>query len=148
SGHKRDVTQTTLEPPLGSGPYRLKDFAPGRTLVYEKVDNYWGKDLNVIIGTRNFQTIRYEYFRDSTVALEAFKADQVDCRFENSARDGANSYVFPAVRDHRVIREEFPIRNVGIMQAFAFNVRREKFKDPRVRRAFNFTFDFEEMNRQ
>jgi microcin C transport system substrate-binding protein len=148
SGHKRDVTQTTLEPPLGSGPYRLKDFAPGRTLVYEKVDNYWGKDLNVIIGTRNFQTIRYEYFRDSTVALEAFKADQVDWRFENSAKDWANSYDFPAVRDHRVIREEFPIRNVGIMQAFAFNVRREKFKDPRVRRAFNFTFDFEEMNRQ
>ncbi|HET9175472.1 MAG TPA: ABC transporter substrate-binding protein, partial [Pseudolabrys sp.] len=66
SGQKRDVAQTTLEPPLGSGPYRLKEFVPGRTLVYEKVDDYWGKNLNVIIGTRNFQTIRYEYFRDST----------------------------------------------------------------------------------
>jgi microcin C transport system substrate-binding protein len=148
SGRKRDVTQTTLEPPLGSGSYRLKDFAPGRTLVYEKVDDYWGKDLNVVIGTRNFQTIRYEYFRDSTVALEAFKADQVDWRVENSAKDWANSYDFPAVREKRVVREEFPIRNVGVMQAFAFNIRRDKFKDPRVRRAFNFAFDFEEMNRQ
>jgi microcin C transport system substrate-binding protein len=148
SGRKRDVTQTTLEPPLGSGPYRLKDFAPGRTLVYEKVDDYWGKDLNVIIGTRNFQTIRYEFFRDSTVALEAFKGDQVDWRVENSAKEWANSYDFPAVRDKRVVREEFPVRNVGVMQAFAFNTRRDKFKDPRVRRAFNFVFDFEEMNRQ
>ncbi|MGB8894685.1 MAG: extracellular solute-binding protein [Pseudolabrys sp.] len=148
SGRKRDVTQTTLEPPLGSGPYRLKDFVPGHSLVYEKVDDYWGKDLNVIIGTRNFQTIRYEYFRDSTVALEAFKGDQVDWRVENSAKDWANSYDFPAVRDKRVVREEFPIRNVGVMQAFAFNIRRDKFRDPRVRSAFNFAFDFEEMNRQ
>src|SRR6478736_237592 len=148
SGRKRDVMQTTLEPPLGSGPYRLKDFAPGRTLVYEKVDDYWGKDLNVIIGTRNFQTIRYEFFRDSTVALEAFKGDQVDWRFENSAKEWANSYDFPAVRDKRVVREEFPTRNIGVMQAFAFNIRHEKFKDPHVRRAFNFVFDFEEMNRQ
>ena len=148
AGQKRDITQTTLEPPLGSGPYRLKEFVPGRTLVYEKVDGYWGKDLNVIIGTRNFQTIRFEYFRDSTVALEAFKADQADWRVENSAKDWATAYDFPAVRDKRVVTEEFPIRNVGVMQAFTFNVRREKFKDPRVRRAFNFAFDFEEMNRQ
>jgi len=148
SGRKRDVTQTTLEPPLGSGPYRLKDFAPGRTLVYEKVDDYWGKDLNATIGTRNFQTIRYEYFRDSTVALEAFKGDQIDWRFENSAKEWANSYDFPAVRDKRVVKEEFPTRNIGVMQGFAFNIRRDKFKDPRVRRAFNFAFDFEEMNRQ
>ena len=148
NGKKRDVTQTTLEPPLGSGPYRLKEFAPGRSLVYEKVDDYWGKDLNVIIGTRNFQTIRYEYFRDSTVALEAFKGDQVDWRTENSAKNWATSYDFPAVRDKRVVLEEFPIRNVGSMQAFAFNIRRDKFKDPRVRRAFNFAFDFEEMNKQ
>jgi microcin C transport system substrate-binding protein len=148
AGRKRDITQTTLEPPLGSGPYKLKDFAPGHSLVYEKVDDYWGKELNVIVGTRNFQTIRYDYFRDSTVALEAFKADQVDWRVENSAKDWANSYDFPAVRDKRVVREEFPIRNAGVMQAFAFNIRRDKFKDPRVRRAFNFAFDFEEMNRQ
>ncbi len=148
SGRKRDITQTTLEPPLGSGPYKLKEFSPGRSLVYEKVDDYWGKDLNVIIGTRNFQTVRFEYFRDPTVALEAFKADQFDWRVENSAKDWATSYDFPAVRDKRVLREEFPIRDRGVMQAFAFNTRRDKFKDPRVRRAFNFAFDFEEMNRQ
>jgi microcin C transport system substrate-binding protein len=148
SGKKRDVTQTTLELPLGSGPYRLKEFAPGRSLVYEKVDAYWGKDLNVVVGTRNFQTIRYEYFRDSTVTLEAFKGDQVDWRTENSAKNWATSYDFPAVRDKRVVLEEFPVRNVGSMQAFAFNIRRDKFKDARVRRAFNFAFDFEEMNKQ
>jgi microcin C transport system substrate-binding protein len=148
NGKKRDVTQTTLESPLGSGPYRLKEFAPGRMMVYEKVDDYWGKDLNVIIGTRNFQTIRYEYFRDPTVALEGFKADQFDWRIENSAKDWASSYDFPAIRDKRVLREEFPIRDRGAMQAFAFNIRRDKFSDARVRRAFNFAFDFEEMNRQ
>src|ERR1700687_3967677 len=147
SGKKRDVTQTTLEPPLGSGPYRVKDFVPGHTIVYEKVADYWGKDVNVTIGTRNFQQLRYEYFRDSTVALEAFKGDQVDWRTENSAKNWATSYDFPAVRDKRVVLEEFPISNVGVMQAFAFNIRRDKFKDARVRRAFNFAFDFEEMNR-
>jgi microcin C transport system substrate-binding protein len=147
NGNKRDVTQTTLEPPLGSGPYRLMEFAPGRSLVYEKVSDYWGKNLNVVIGTRNFQQIRYEYFRDSTVALEAFKGDQVDWRTENSAKDWATSYDFPAIREKKVVREEFAIRNSGAMQAFAFNIRRDKFKDPRVRRAFNFAFDFEEMNR-
>jgi microcin C transport system substrate-binding protein len=147
SGKKRNVTQTTLEPPLGSGPYRLKDFVAGHSIVYEKVADYWGKDVNVTIGTRNFQQLRYEYFRDSTVALEAFKGDQVDWRTENSAKNWATSYDFPAVRDKRVVLEEFPISNVGVMQAFAFNIRRDKFKDARVRRAFNFSFDFEEMNR-
>lgn len=147
SGKKRDVTQTTLEPPLGSGPYQIKDFSPGRSIIYEKVENYWGKGLNVTVGTRNFQQVRYEYFRDSTVALEAFKGDQVDYRTENSAKNWATSYDFPAVRDKRVVLEEFPIRNFGVMQAFTLNSRRDKFKDARVRRAFNFAFDFEEMNR-
>ena len=148
NGKKRDVTQTTLEPPLGSGPYRVKEFVPGRSIVYEKVADYWGKGLNVNIGTNNFEQIRFEYFRDSTVALEAFKGDQVDWRTENSAKDWATSYDFPAVRDKKVVREEFDIRSSGVMQAFAFNIRRPKFQDPRVRRAFNFAFDFEEMNRQ
>jgi microcin C transport system substrate-binding protein len=147
-GRRRDITRTTLEPPLGSGPYRLKDFAPGRTIVYEKVANYWGKDLNVTVGTNNFAQIRYEYYRDTTVALEAFKGDQVDWRTENSAKNWATAYDFPAVRDKKVVLEEFPIRNFGVMQAFAFNIRRDKFKDPRLRRAFNFAFNFEEMNRQ
>jgi microcin C transport system substrate-binding protein len=147
NGNKRDIAQTTLEPPLGSGPYRVKEFQPGRSIAYEKVDNYWGADLNVIIGTRNFQIIRFEYFRDSTVALEAFKGDQVDWRTENSAKEWATAYDFPAVREKKVVLEEFPINDRGAMQAFAFNIRRDKFKDPRVRRAFNFAFDFEEMNR-
>jgi microcin C transport system substrate-binding protein len=148
AGNKRAVTQTTLEPTLGSGPYRIKEFAPGRTIVYEKVADYWGKDLNVNIGSHNFDEIRYEYYRDSTVALEAFKGDQVDWRSENSAKNWALAYDFPAVRDKKVIKEEFPINNLGVMQAFAFNIRRDKFKDPRLRHAFNFAFDFEEMNRQ
>jgi microcin C transport system substrate-binding protein len=148
AGRKRDVTQTTLEPPLGSGPYRLKDFAPGRSLVYEKVADYWGKDLNLNIGSYNFAQLRFEYFRDSTIALEAFKGDQVDWRTENSAKNWATSYDFPAVRDKKVVLEEFSIRNFGVMQAFAFNIRRAKFQDARLRRAFNFAFDFEEMNRQ
>jgi microcin C transport system substrate-binding protein len=148
SGRKRDVTQTTLEPPLASGPYRIKEFVPGRTIVYQKVADYWGKDLNVNIGANNFDEVRYEYFRDSTVALEAFKGDQVDWRTENSAKNWATAYNFPAVQQKKVVLEEFPIRNFGIMQAFAFNIRRDKFKDPRVRRAFNFAFDFHEMNKQ
>jgi microcin C transport system substrate-binding protein len=147
-GRKRDITQTTLEPPLGSGPYRLKEFAPGRSLVYEKVESYWGKSINVAIGTRNFQQVRYEYFRDPTVALEAFKGDQFDWRTENSAKDWATQYDFPAIREKKVLKEEFPVRDSGMMQAFAFNIRREKFKDARLRRAFNFAFDFDEMNRQ
>jgi microcin C transport system substrate-binding protein len=148
SGRKRDVGATTLEPPLGNGAYRIKDFVAGRTIVYERVKDYWGKDLNVNIGRDNFDELRYEYFRDSTVAIEAFKADQVDWRTENSAKSWATAYDFPAVRDKRVIVEEFPQRDRGIMQGFVFNTRREKFKEPRLRRAFNFAYDFEEMNKQ
>jgi len=147
SGKKRDVTQTTLEPPLGNGAYRVKDFQPGRSVVYERVKDYWGKDVNVNIGRDNFDELRFDYFRDSTVAIEAFKADTVDWRIENSAKNWATAYDFPAVRDKRVVLEEFPIRSFGGMQGFVFNLRRDKFKDPRVRRAFNFGFDFEEMNR-
>ena len=148
AGKKRDVAATTLEPPLGSGAYRIKEFVAGRTIVYERVKDYWGKDLNVNIGRDNFDEIRFEYFRDSTVALEAFKGDQVDWRTENSAKNWATAYDFPAVKDKRVVLEEFPVRNSGVMQAFAFNIRRDKFKDARVRRAFNLAFDFEEMNKQ
>ena len=148
SGNKRDIGATTLETPLGNGAYRIKEFTPGRTIVYERVKDYWGKDLNVNVGRDNFEQIRFEYFRDSTVALEALKADQVDWRTENSAKSWATAYDFPAVQDKRVVIEEFPIRNVGVMQAFAFNMRRDKFKDARVRRAFNYAFDFEEMNKQ
>ena len=148
AGKKRDVGTTTLEPPLGNGAYRIKEFVAGRTVVYERVRDYWGKDLNVNIGRDNFDEMRFEYFRDQTVAIEAFKADHVDWRTENSAKNWATAYDFPAVRDKRVVLEEFPINSVGVMQAFAFNIRREKFQDPKLRRAFNFAFDFEEMNKQ
>jgi microcin C transport system substrate-binding protein len=148
SGKKRDIGATTLEPPLGSGPYRIKEFVAGRSIVYERVKDYWGKDINATVGTNNFDEIRYEYFRDSTVALEAFKGDQIDWRIENIAKNWATAYDFPAVKDKRVVREEFPIANVGLMQAFVFNTRRPKFADSRLRRAFNLAFDFDEMNKQ
>src|SRR5205823_1340444 len=92
--------------------------------------------------------IRYEYYRDMTVALEAFKGDQLDWRTENSAKDWATGYVFPAAKEKRVVIEEFAQRASGVMQSFALNIRRDKFKDPRVRLALNFAFDFEEMNKQ
>ncbi|MDR3489347.1 MAG: extracellular solute-binding protein [Bradyrhizobium sp.] len=147
-GRKRDISATTLEKPLGSGAYRIKEFVPGRSIALERAKDYWGRDLNINIGRHNFDELRYEYFRDSTVALEAFKGDQVDWRTENSAKNWATYYDFPAVTEKRVLKEEFPNRSSGIMQAFALNIRREKFSDPRVRRALNFAFDFEEMNKQ
>jgi microcin C transport system substrate-binding protein len=148
SGKKRDIAATTLEPPLASGPYRIKDFSAGRNVTFERVKDYWGKDLNVNVGINNFDEIRFDYFRDNTVALEAFKGDQIDFRLENSALNWATRYDFPARNEKRVILEEFPVLNLGVMQAFVFNTRRDKFKDARVRRAFNFAFDFEEMNKQ
>jgi microcin C transport system substrate-binding protein len=147
-GRKRDISATTLEKPLGSGPYRIKDFVSGRSIALERVKDYWGRDLSANIGRNNFDELRYEYFRDSIVALEAFKGDQVDWRTENSAKNWATAYNFPAVTEKRVLLEEFPNRSSGIMQAFALNIRRDKFRDPRVRRALNFAFDFEEMNKQ
>ncbi len=147
-GRKRDVAATTLEPPLGSGPYRIKEFVAGRSVAYERVENYWARDLNVNVGRNNFAEIRFEYYRDLTAALVAFTADQFDWRVESSAKNWATAYDFPAIRDKRVLKEEFPVRSRGIMQAFAFNVRRPKFADPRLRRAFNYAFDFEEMNKQ
>ncbi|MBR1222119.1 ABC transporter substrate-binding protein [Bradyrhizobium sp. U87765 SZCCT0131] len=147
-GRKRDVGSTMLEPPLGSGPYRIKDFVAARSLVMERVPDYWGSKLPVNVGLNNFDQIRYEFFRDDTVAREAFKADQVDWILERSAKEWSTAYDFPAVRDGRVIKEKFPVNSVGRMQGFVFNLRRPLFSDVRLRRAFNFAFDFEEMNRQ
>ncbi len=146
SGKPRDVTQGTLETPLGSGAYRIKSMAPGRTIVYERVADYWGKDLPVNVGRNNFDEIRYEYFRDDTVMLEAFKADQYDFRVESSAKNWATAYDFPARKDGKVILEMFENRASGVMQAFIPNLRRAKFQDRRVRRALNYALDFEGMN--
>jgi microcin C transport system substrate-binding protein len=148
NGKKRSIGETTLEPPLGSGPYRIKDFSAGREVVYQRVPDYWGRAVNVNIGRDNFDELRFEYFRDTTVALEAFKGDTVDWQIENSAKNWATAYDFPAVAEKRVVLERFPINSIGMMQAFVFNIRRAKFADPRVRRAFNYAFDFDEMNKQ
>ena len=146
-GRRRNIGETTLEPPLGSGPYRIKSFEPGRMIVYERVPDYWGRDLPVNAGSFNFAELRFDYFRDSDVEFEAFEAGAIDWRTENAAKNWATGYDFPAVVDKQVLREEFPIRNMGVMQAFAFNLRRRKFHDARVRRAFNFAFNFQEINR-
>jgi microcin C transport system substrate-binding protein len=148
AGYSRDIAATTLEPPLGSGPYRIKEFEAGRTIAYQRVENYWGKNLNVRIGRDNFGDLRFDYFRDWTVEFEAFKADQFDWYDEHSAKNWATGYDFPAVEEKRVILEEFPIRSIGVMQAFAFNIRRRKFKEPQLRRALNFAFDFERINKE
>jgi microcin C transport system substrate-binding protein len=147
-GRKRDISATTLEKPLGSGPYRVKEFVAGRSIVLERVKDYWGANLPASVGQNNFDELRFEFFRDNLVALEAFKADQADWILENSAKQWATAYDFPAVTEKRVIKEEFPINDSGRMQAFIFNLRRDLFKDPKLRRAFNYAFDFEEMNKQ
>lgn len=146
-GKPRDIAQGTLEVPLGSGPYKVKNVVPGRTIAFERVPDYWGRDLPVNVGTDNFAELRYEYFRDDTVELEAFKGDQYDYRVESSAKNWATSYDFPAVKQGKVVLEEFPMRNSGSMQAFIPNLRREKFQDQRVRRALNLALDFDGMNR-
>nr|WP_246481948.1 extracellular solute-binding protein [Methylorubrum zatmanii] len=148
-GKPRNPSETTLEIPLGSGPYRLAKVDPGRSATYERVADYWGKDLAVNRGRNNFGTIRNEYFRDGSVLLEALKGDLYDFRVENIARNWATAYDdFPAVKEGRLVKAEFPGRGTGLMQAFVFNLRRDKFKDERVRRAFNLALNFEEMNRQ
>lgn len=148
SGRARDPAATTLEPPLGSGPYRLKGFDAGRNAVYERVADYWGRDLPVNRGRYNFDTLRVEYFRDASVMLEAFKGDQFDFRSENIARNWATAYDdFPAVKAGRIVKEEFEQKGSGIMQGFFFNLRKAKFADPRVRRAFNLAFDYEDINK-
>jgi microcin C transport system substrate-binding protein len=146
-GRQRDINSGTLEPPLGSGSYRVKNVVPGRTIAYERVPDYWGAKIPTKIGKDNFDEIRFEYFRDDTVELEAFKADQYDFRVESSARNWATAYDFPAQREGRVILETFPERARGVMQAFVPNLRRDKFKDPRTRLALRYALDVEDMNR-
>ena len=130
NGKPRDITAATLETPLGNGAYRIKTVIPGRTISYERVPDYWGKDLPVNVGKDNFDEIRWEYYRDDTVELEAFKADHYDFRIESSGKNWATAYDFPARRDGRVILEKFSERARGVMQGFIFNLRRDKFKDP------------------
>ena len=143
----RNFDTTTLEPPLGSGPYRIGKVDPGRSITYERVADYWGRELSVNRGRYNFATLRFEYYRDSTVALEAFKANAFDFRQENTAKIWATQYKFPAIKDGRVIKKTLANGNPTGMQSFAFNLRRSKFQDRRVRQALALTFDFEWANK-
>ena len=145
-GEKRDISRGTLEPPLGSGPYRIESFDANRSVTYERVDDYWGSELPIRVGTHNFDEIRYVSFLDQAVELEAFKGDQYDFRNERSASQWSKAYKFPAVTDGRVVLEEFPDHGSGVMQAFVPNLRREKFADPKVRQALNYAYDFETTN--
>jgi microcin C transport system substrate-binding protein len=142
----RDFTRPLSEPPLGSGPYRVESFELGRTVTWRRVADYWAVNHPTQRGLNNFDLIRYEYFRDTTVAFEAFKAGRTDFRSVNIALEWATGYDFPAFRSGFVQRLEIPHELPTGMQAFAFNTRREPFKDKRVREALAMVFDFEWLN--
>ncbi|MCR6671681.1 extracellular solute-binding protein [Devosia ginsengisoli] len=148
NGRQRDIAQSTLEPPLGSGPYELASFDAGRSITYKRVENYWGENQPTQVGHNNFDEYRLEYFLDLTVQFEAFKGDQFDWWWENTARRWATAYDFPAVNEGRIVLELFPqdYAGSGIGLGFVPNLRREKFQDIRVRKALNYAFDFEELS--
>jgi microcin C transport system substrate-binding protein len=147
NGEARDLGKSTLEIPLGSGPYRIKEVDVGRAIVYERVKDWWAKDLPVSKGQWNFDELKFVYYRDRTPAFEAFKAGELDYWPENSAKYWATGYDFDAVTRGLIKLERLPTQNVAPMQAFAFNIRRPQFQDPRVRHAFNLAFDFEWANK-
>src|SRR5690606_13237660 len=141
-GKTRDIARTTLEAPLGSGPYKVASVSPGAAITYELRDDYWGRDVNVNIGQNNFGSIVYRYYADRDVMFASFRSGNEDYWWENMARRWATSYDFPAVRDGRIKREELEndMRKLGVMVGFVFNTRREQFADPRVREALNYAF--------
>lgn len=144
---ERDFEATTRDALLGSGPYRIGVVEPGRRIVYARVDDYWGRDLPVNRGRHNIDRLVYDYYRDQTVALEAFKAGNLDMRIETSARNWATAYDFPALEEGFVKRLEVPDGQPAGMQAYVMNLRRDKFQDVRVREALNLAFNFEWLNR-
>ncbi|MGC8114707.1 extracellular solute-binding protein [Metapseudomonas otitidis] len=143
----RDFKATTFEPPLGSGPYRITQVRPGRGLVFERVKDWWGKDLPVNRGKYNFDRVEVEFYRDANVAFEAFKAGEFDFYIEHQAKNWANSYRFPAVARGDVIRAEIPHQIPTQTQALFMNTRHKVFQDRRVREAMGLMFDFEWTNR-
>lgn len=143
----RDFEKPTLKPPLGSGPYTIQSVDPGRSITYSRVKDYWGADLPVNKGRYNFDTIRYDYYRDATIALEAFKAGQYDARVENSSKDWATGYDSPALRAGLIKKEEIPNELPSGMQGLGYNLRRPIFQDWRVRKALAYAFDFEWSNK-
>ena len=144
---KQPFNETTLNAPLGSGPYLIDKFAQGRNITYRRRPDYWAKDLPVNKGRWNFDTIRYEYFRDRTAGMEAFKAGTYDLREEFTSKVWATEYDFPAIRDGRVKKATLADETPSGTQGFFINTRRDKFQDPRVREALALAFDFEWTNR-
>jgi microcin C transport system substrate-binding protein len=143
----RDFEKTTLEPPLGSGPYKIDAVDPGRSITYRRVPDYWGIDLPVNKGRHNVDVRRYDYYRDATVSLEAFKAGQYDVRRENSSKAWATGYDGPALRDGLIKKEVIPNDLPSPMQGFGYNLRRPMFQDPLVRQALAYAFDFDWSNK-
>ena len=142
----KDFEATTLQMPLGSGPYRLKSFEVNRFIIYERNPEYWGADLPVNKGQYNFDEIRYDIYRDTAVAVEAFKAGAYDVRVENEAKKWATAYDVPALKDGRLIRRSFTHGLPSGMQGFVMNTRRAIFADPKVREAMQYVLDFDWLN--
>ena len=142
----RDFEAATLEAPLGSGPYKVGRFETGRFIELDRVPDYWAKDLPVNVGQNNFDRIRYEYFRDRTVAFEAFKNGTLNFQEEFTSRTWATGYDFPSLREGRVKKETIANDAPAPIQGWYFNTRREAFKDPRIREAIGLAFDFEWTN--
>ncbi|VXC74594.1 extracellular solute-binding protein [Pseudomonas sp. 9Ag] len=144
----KDFATGSMEVPLGSGPYRIERAEAGRSVRYARVEDYWGKDLAVNRGFYNFDHINIDYYRDNTVALQAFKAGHFDYWLETSAKNWATAYDIAAVKDGRIIKEDIANHNPQGMQGFIFNTRRDRLQDARVREALGLLFDFEWTNRQ
>jgi microcin C transport system substrate-binding protein len=142
-----EFDKTSLEPPVGSGPYKIEEVKPGRSITYKRDPNYWGRDLPVNKGRYNFDIIRYEYYRDETVLVEAFKAGNYDFRLENVAKVWATAYKGTAFDKGLIVTEELPDESRAGMQAYVFNTRRPIFQDSRVREALSYAFDFEWTNK-
>ena len=142
----RDFGETTLEPPLGSGPYRIEAVDPGRSITYRRVAENWDRNLAVQAGQNNFELIRYDYYRDDTVAIEALKAGEYDFRVVGNATEWSTAYNFPPVEAGWLVKEMIPHQVIRGMQGFCFNTRRSKFADPKVRQALSYAFDFEWTN--
>lgn len=144
----RKFAETTLEPPVGNGPYRIAKFEPGRSIAYQRVKGWWGEKLPAFKGRYNFDTITYDYYRDRNVELEAFFANAYDYRQEMTAKLWATSYTAPAVKDGRIVKTEIPNKLPQGMQGFLYNTRRPVFADQAVRKALDYAFDFEWSNKQ
>jgi microcin C transport system substrate-binding protein len=143
----KEFNKTTLEPPLGSGPYKITEFEPGRFVKLTRVKDYWGRDIPVSKGINNFDEIIFDYYRDSNVALEAFLAGRYDYKSENSSKAWATAYETPAVKKGVLVKEQIHHDRPAGMQGFAFNTRRELFSDPQVRQALAYAFNFEWSNK-